>query len=180
MSVSPTYEDRQRVAQLFDRYAGRVFAYARRHADRTGAEDLVAGAFEIALRRVSDLPESDQEALSWLIGTVRRLAANNRRRASVAERYWADQMRTLWHVTPGTSLDDGIVERDAALAALAGLSSKDREALLLVAWDGLTPQQAAVVTGCSVNAFTVRLHRARHRLQQTLSSPHHLATEALS
>ncbi|MCG2801787.1 MAG: hypothetical protein L6311_06800, partial [Cellulomonas sp.] len=46
----------------------------------------------------------------------------------------------------------------------ARLSDTEREALLLAAWDGLTPQQAAQVAGCSVAAFTKRLSRARARL----------------
>lgn len=160
-------EQNIRVARLFDHHAARLFAYARRHADHAAAEDLVAGAFEVAVRRSGDVPRDDGEAFAWLVGTVRKLAANSRRRAKVAERHWAEQVRTLWHLTPAVPLDEGVTERETALAALAALSPQDREALLLVAWDGLTAAQAARITGCSVNAFTVRLHRARRRLEDT-------------
>jgi RNA polymerase sigma-70 factor (ECF subfamily) len=44
------------------------------------------------------------------------------------------------------------------------LGERDREALMLVAWDGLDHRDAATVMGCSTSAFTVRLHRARRRL----------------
>ena len=46
-------------------------------------------------------------------------------------------------------------------AALALLGERDREALLLIAWEGLSVSEAAVVVGCSRAAFAVRLHRAR-------------------
>jgi RNA polymerase sigma factor (sigma-70 family) len=56
------------------------------------------------------------------------------------------------------------------LAALAELPAKEREALQLCAWEGLTPAQAARVAGCTAAAFRVRLHRARRRLTATLDA----------
>lgn len=52
--------------------------------------------------------------------------------------------------------------------AFGRLSGDDREALALVAWDGLTPAKAARSLGCSPVAFRVRLHRARRRLARAL------------
>ena len=51
------------------------------------------------------------------------------------------------------------------------LSEVDREVVLLVAWEGLTPVQAATVLGLTSNAFSVRLHRARRRLDELLNRP---------
>ena len=42
--------------------------------------------------------------------------------------------------------------------------------MLLIAWEGLTPSQAARVVGCSGATFRVRLHRARRRLECLLSA----------
>jgi RNA polymerase sigma-70 factor, ECF subfamily len=52
---------------------------------------------------------------------------------------------------------------------------KDREALTLVAWDGLEPHEAAVVLGDSPGSFRVRLHRARTRLRRLLDERSQLA-----
>ena len=52
--------------------------------------------------------------------------------------------------------------------ALAGLSERDREVLMLVAWEGLDPAGAARVAGCTRATFAVRLHRARKRLDRAL------------
>ena len=59
-------------------------------------------------------------------------------------------------------------EDGRVLAALAVLRERDREALMLVAWDGLTPAQAAAVIGEPSPRFRQRLHRARHRLRAEL------------
>jgi hypothetical protein len=44
-----------------------------------------------------------------------------------------------------------------AISALASLPADDREALLLVTWDGLTTDQAAAVLGCRP-AACARVH----------------------
>ena len=62
----------QRLSGLYVEHAARLYAYARRHGDLATAEDLVADAFLVALRRVDDVPTDSGEARAWLIGTVRR------------------------------------------------------------------------------------------------------------
>lgn len=52
--------------------------------------------------------------------------------------------------------------------AFGCLEEDDQELLRLVAWDGLTPAQAAQVLGCSPVAARSRLHRARNRLAAVL------------
>jgi DNA-directed RNA polymerase specialized sigma24 family protein len=78
---------------------------------------------------------------------------------------------------PEPDIADGIV-----VAALARLKERDREALILVAWDGLTSARAAAVLGEPSDRFRQRLHRAGHRLRVQLDDelrgeeparPHH-------
>jgi RNA polymerase sigma-70 factor (ECF subfamily) len=49
-------------------------------------------------------------------------------------------------------------------AALARLPLRDRELLLLVGVEGLTPSEAAGVCGLPAVTLPARLHRARERL----------------
>ena len=49
-------------------------------------------------------------------------------------------------------------------AALARLPLRDREVLLLVGVEGLTPSEAAAVCGLPAVTVRARLHRARERL----------------
>ena len=63
---------------------------------------------------------------------------------------------------------EATVDRLIALDALRSLRSLDREALLLIAWDGLTEKQAAQALRCSRGAFALRLYRARGRLRELI------------
>jgi RNA polymerase sigma factor (sigma-70 family) len=138
-----------------------VQRYAARRVAPEAIQDVVSETFLTAWRRYADL---DGEPLPWLLGIARRTAANHRRsgsrRAALRERLSAERQQCSYE-----PLDD----RDPRLAnALATLSERDREALLLVAWDGLEHRVAASVMGCSTGAFTVRLHRARRKLERVL------------
>ena len=70
----------------------------------------------------------------------------------------ADGRRNPEHLAIGKS------ERDATLAAIGRLPSRDREALLLVAVAGLDTATASRSLGISSAAFKVRTFRARRRL----------------
>jgi RNA polymerase sigma-70 factor (ECF subfamily) len=72
--------------------------------------------------------------------------------------------RQLTERTPTSS----VVNDGAVVAALASLGQAERELLMLIAWEGLTPAEAAVALGCSANACRIRLHRARRKLEHAL------------
>jgi RNA polymerase sigma-70 factor, ECF subfamily len=61
-----------------------------------------------------------------------------------------------------------VAEREVLLGALSSLGDAEREVLLLVAWEGLDHERAAAALGCSVNAFTVKLHRARAKFEDAV------------
>jgi RNA polymerase sigma-70 factor (ECF subfamily) len=41
---------------------------------------------------------------------------------------------------------------------------------MLIAWEGLSPTEAAASLGVSISTFSVRLHRARQRLESELAA----------
>lgn len=140
-----------------------MLAYALRRTDAASAHDVVAETFLAVWRRPGAVPDP---ALPWLLGIARRVLANRRRgdarRAAVAQRI-ADQVQPQPLAATRADTDRPL------LSALAALSDNDREALLLVAWDGLTSAEAAEVLGCSRATFDVRAHRARRRLARELA-----------
>ena len=155
-------------------HLGAVTAYARRRGGRD-PEGIAAEAMTIAWRRLDDVPADDP--LPWLYGTARNLVLAEARRSAPAVA-----------TAPEPEHPDPLpVELDPTLErALRTLSDLDREALLLVAWEDLTPGQAAKTLGISPVAFRVRLLRARRRFQASLEeaqaappSPHlnHLDVE---
>ncbi|WP_448641755.1 RNA polymerase sigma factor [Geodermatophilus sp. URMC 63] len=71
---------------------------------------------------------------------------------------------------PAAVHEDG-AQRRRVRGALGRLSAEDRELVTLVAWEGLTPAQAAVALGIAPGTARVRLHRARTRLRALLGTP---------
>lgn len=155
-------EDSQLFEQLFRMHYADVLAYARRRASADVALDAVADTFLVTWRRIADVPE---DALPWLLAVARRSLANQTR--SGRRR---DALRAKVQLLERPDLDSTEAEADAEIfAALRELSDAEREAILLIAWEGLTPRQAARSLGCSNVAFRARLHRARRRLTNALA-----------
>ena len=144
--------------QTWHRDGPRVAAYVRRHVAAADAPDVVAETFLQAWRRWADVP---QPPLPWLIGTARKVLGSQRR--GDGRRSALHQRLVLLGDAARSAEDAGLLatERMAALTALAELPEDQREALLLVAWDGLTPEQAAAVMGVRPGTFRVKTHRAR-------------------
>jgi RNA polymerase sigma factor (sigma-70 family) len=137
-------------------HLGAVTAYARRRGSRD-ADGIAAEAMTIAWRRLADVPADDP--LPWLLATARNLVLADARRTAPTS-LGGDERPTL---------DPQPLELDPTLeAALRSLSHLDREALLLVAWEDLTPSQAAKALGINPAAFRVRLLRARRRFRASL------------
>ena len=147
------------LTEVFRTCADRVFAYLLHRTDRETAQDLLQEVFVTAHRKAGDVPEPP---IGWLLGTARRLLANHYRST---RRHNDVVLRLAAHPAPDTGDSTATT---AVGQALAELSEKDREVLTLSAWYGLTGEEAAAVLDCSVSAYNVRLHRARHRLAERL------------
>ena len=159
MSETPT----ERFEHLFRATYPAVRGYALRRTSPDAAQDAVAETFLVAWRRFDEVPE---DALPWLFGVARRVLANQRRASGRGE---ALQERLAGGAQP-ESLEEHVSESEVVRAALARLPERDREALMLVAWHGLSGARAARAAGCSRAAFAVRLHRARARLAAELAA----------
>ncbi|MEU8870547.1 sigma-70 family RNA polymerase sigma factor [Streptomyces javensis] len=160
--------DAQRFRDLYEECHPRVLAYATGLVGRQVGEDITSETFTVAWRRLRDIPAPP---LPWLLGVARNLTRELWRRDGRQYALAAQEAQRI--ITSGTQVEDvaaGVTERAMALEALAGLSAADRELLTLVAWHGLGPRQAARVLGCSTATFSVRLHRARRRLERAVEA----------
>ena len=151
-----------RFSEIYGALYGRVHAYAERRVGRETADEVAAETFLVAWRRFDAMPS---EPLPWLYGVARNVVARQRTgRARQAAAHDALELER-----PATEPEDG---DDAELwAAWARLSDGDREVLALVAWEELPVADAARSLGCSAPVFSVRLHRARKRLERLLQRP---------
>jgi RNA polymerase sigma-70 factor (ECF subfamily) len=154
------------LTRLYAAHGRDVLAYALRRAPSAeDAADVVADTFLVTWRRLTEVPP-EPEARLWLYGVARHTLANQRRgekrQTRLAERLRAETRTALSH--PPRS-EHG----DAILAALATLAADDRELLLLIGWEELSPAQAAKVLEISAVAARGRLHRARRRLRDAIA-----------
>jgi RNA polymerase sigma-70 factor (ECF subfamily) len=166
--VSSSERDPQRFAEIFRALSPRVHAYARRHGDAAGSQDVTAETFLVAWRRFDQLPA---DPLPWLLGIARNVLRNQARGDLRRDRLVLALTHSMAQPLRGPGADAAALERAQLAEALTRLSERDRESLLLVAWDGLTATQAAAVSGCTVNTFARRLSRARARLATALAEP---------
>ncbi|HTT94353.1 MAG TPA: sigma-70 family RNA polymerase sigma factor [Solirubrobacterales bacterium] len=155
-----------RFTKLYREHGRAVLEYAlRRVEQREDAADVVAETFLVVWRRIGEVPIGDGARL-WLYGVARNVLANlhraERRRTRLGRRL-AETLRTEIAAHPEPS-----GEAAAVLRAVAALGEEDRELLLLVTWEELSPSEAGRVLGISAPAARTRLHRARRRLRRIL------------
>jgi RNA polymerase sigma factor (sigma-70 family) len=155
-----------RFRRLYEAHFDRVAGYLLARPDKDEAAEALARTFEVAWRRLGAVPEN--AALPWLIGVARHVLSEVRRSASCQGALVARLCATAVGPPSGGDPADEVADRELLVGALGSLSPGHQEALLLVAWDGLSEQEAAASLGISRGAFALRLYRARARLEQAL------------
>ncbi|MFE2323190.1 RNA polymerase sigma factor [Streptomyces sp. NPDC059385] len=159
---------------LVIRLSGGLHGYLARRAP-DAADDLLAEVWLQAFTGRAGFDADRGTARAWLFGVARNVLAGHWRRTAQdrpdAHRHEPDSSDP-WH-----AVDQRL---DAAALApqlrdtLAGLPAVERDLLLLVAWEQLTPTEAADVVGIPAGTARSRLHRARGRLRTALTSPNSL------
>ena len=142
---------------VFREHAPAVHRYFVRRTHVGEVDDLTAETFVVAWRRRADVPDGAE--LPWLYRTAGYLLANHHRkgRPIPVERLPEE----VDHADPAHL----VVVDESLRAVLAGMSSRDRQVLVLNAWEGLTGDDLAAVLGISRGGADAALSRARARLR---------------
>jgi RNA polymerase sigma factor (sigma-70 family) len=152
---------------VVERHEVAVHGYLSRRAGSQAADDLLAEVWARAFAARASYRSGHADALPWLYGIARHVLAA----------HWQARAREP-HATAGLPDDpwDEVIDRldsaaasAALMSALRILPSAEREVLLLVAWEDLTPAQAAAVLGVPQGTARSRLHRARSALRLALA-----------
>jgi RNA polymerase sigma factor (sigma-70 family) len=150
---------------LFRQYFVPLIRYAeRRLDDRSFAEDIVAETFLVAWNQHA---RGKEITAPWLYRTAANKLHDHykrRRRKQAAE---VALQRLIEE--PPEQLDD--LEAIALHAALASLTPRDREAVMLTYWEGLSAEDVAAVLGMTKAAVWTALSRARAHLRAHLTTP---------
>jgi RNA polymerase sigma-70 factor (ECF subfamily) len=165
--------DHRAFDEVYSRYRDRIYGFLLRLSGRRDvADDLFQETFLKLARYAGSLrPESDLKA--WLFTVARNLYLSHRRWAALD----FSRLVTLGDETNYANADplpDTLVEGARRMRlveqALARLSPKSREALLLVGVEGFDQERAAAVVGVTYIAFRQRLSRARAELERALEN----------
>ena len=160
--------DRAAFDALYERVAGRLFAFALQltQGRRADAEDLVQETFVAAYRGIGGFRGGSRE-LTWLFGIMARRNRDNNRRPRL--------LITTIEETDEETAPIAASPENAALAtvllqeAVAKLDAPLREAFLLVAAQGLTHKEAAGVLRAPVGTVKWRVAEAVKRLRVALA-----------
>jgi RNA polymerase sigma-70 factor (ECF subfamily) len=156
--------------ELYEAYRPRVFAFLLRMSrSRTVAEDLLDETWLRLVRHAREL-RPDTRIGPWLFTVARNLYWTYRRSVLVEDTY-APEL-ALWPSpapwpSPFELAAANELERRVE-RALSTLAPQYREVVLLIAQEGLTPSDAAVVCGITPEALRQRLSRARAALTEKL------------
>ena len=165
-------DDPGALAALFDRYGDRIYNHCFRHlADWAEAEDATSSVFLEVWRHRRRVRLHDGSALPWLYGVatnVCRNAGRSRRRYLRAVASLPEPIPLADHAQEVSDRLGSEARMRAVLAQIELLPVREREVLGLVAWAGLSYEQAAAALDVPVGTVRSRLHRGRRMLRTAL------------
>ena len=151
--------------RLYSEQAQSLFAFlAYRTGDRVLAEDLLADAFERALR--AKFNPRKGSAKTWLYAIALNVLRDHVRRIAAEGRAYA-------RVDAGETSPDPFADvevRDELLRALGGLAAEEREAISLRYGADLTVPEMAAVLGVPLTTVEGRVYRALRKLREALAA----------
>lgn len=135
--------------------------YFARRGPRQDAEDLAAEVFVTAWRRREDMPPD--AVLPWLYKTAGFTLANHRRKLVDLP---VDEVPESGRARVGDDPELSALFDAELRGALESVGERDRQILLLHAWEGLDGVELAEVLGISRSGADAALSRARKRLRE--------------
>jgi RNA polymerase sigma-70 factor (ECF subfamily) len=182
MEITPTavhdqarqHANEAALAALVEQYASTLYRVAfsvlRNAAD---AEDAVQEAFLRVLRHRDSLEEIRDHRV-WLIRIVWNIVLDRKRRAKT--RPETDDVSELARVLPATGLSAeeiaaAVQHHTRVLKLVDTLPAKEREVLVLSAFQELSSVEIAMVLGITESSVRSRLFRARRLMAELLERP---------
>ena len=152
--------------ELYERYAGDVYRFACWLAGNAeDARDLTSETF-VRVWTAEAEPRAET-VKAYLFTITRNLHRKQWRRASRQQPMPEDILLVDPAAHPDVATADK-EELEQTMAAIGELSENDRMVLLLRAYDGLSYEEIAAITGISPAAAKVKVFRARARLAARL------------
>ena len=163
-------DDEWFVAQV-EQQGADIHAYLSRRTVDGVADDLLAEVWLAAYAGRSGFDGELGSARAWLFGIARHVLhgyyRKHRVRTTIARAFRSE--RPIDETAAVDARLDAAALGPQLRQALTDLPVAERELLLLVAWENLSPTEAAQVLGIPAGTARSRLHRARQRMDERLS-----------
>ncbi len=154
--------DNEAFGDLVRRHQPAVYRFLVRRAGPSDASDLLAEVWIAAFRSRHSFDLDREFALPWIFGIARNTLRGHWRR------FRPDVGPQVESTDPWHQVDERLAAAEATRrlrGPVMALPEGQREVLLLVAWEELTPAQAGEVLGIPASTARVLLHRARLALR---------------
>ncbi|MFB4305550.1 RNA polymerase sigma factor [Actinomadura sp. GTD37] len=169
--IRESLHDPEQFTAVYDRHYTVVYRYVAGRLGSQPADDIAAETFLVAFRRRTSFDEGKGTLRSWLFGIATKLVSQHRRaetrRYRALARVGADpavgsheEQVVTWVTAEGL--------QPQLARALAALSAKERDVVLLVALSGLGHDEVAAALGIPYGTVGSRLNRARRKLRAAL------------
>jgi RNA polymerase sigma factor (sigma-70 family) len=161
--------DGRAYARLLTEVSPFVRALVRRKCrDPETIEDVVQDVL-LTIHRVRQTYDPSRSLSAWLAAIAARRAIDAlRRRGRIGSHETVDDFAYETYADPGANREDAGVASRTIAALLVALPLRQREALELVKVKEMSMQEASTVSGQSVGALKVNVHRAIKALRARL------------
>lgn len=157
-------DDHEEFGVVLWSHASDVHAYLARRCPSV-ADDLLSEVFVSAFVGREGFDPRRGTLRAWMFGIARNTLANHFRAERSRGAPLHDMSRDAWDEWTGVDARlDAAQTMRAVRRSLATMPAEEREVLLLVAWEDLSPTEAAQVLSIPAGTARSRLHRARRRL----------------
>jgi RNA polymerase sigma-70 factor (ECF subfamily) len=152
--------DDEAIRSLYVRFGRPVYTLGLRLlGTREAAEELTQDVFLTAWRKAARFDPSRGRLSTWLMTIAHNLAIDRLRRETGVSRptlVFVDEVPDA----PGLDEEDALMERDAALRAIASLSAAERELIARAYFRGLTAREISEADGIPLGTVKTRLRAA--------------------
>jgi len=161
--------DATALAELYDRYAPRMYAYIyRRVSNAALAEDLTGELFLRVLQAIQNEQAWRDSLTAWLYRIAHNLVVDHYRRKPPQPPLSLDEALVSPDGDPASTAEDALA-RQRLRAALGCLTLEQQEVLALRFGEGLTARETAQVIQKTTGSVEALQHRALATLRRILA-----------
>lgn len=160
--------DPEALAELYDRYAPKMYAYIyRRVSDAALAEDLTGDLFLRVLHSIRNEQAWRESFSAWLYRIAHNLVVDHYRRQPAEPAQPVDESLEAVDADPVATTEKALAS-ERIQVAIRRLTPDQQEVLALRFGEGLTAAEAGQIMGKSTGAVEALQHRALASLRRIL------------